>query len=125
MKKKVIIVVPTIREESLQRFMYEWRDEFFAHKKFSVHLIIVEDNPQKTFKIKKIKNITHYCWEDIEKDLKKDSWIIPRRSDCIRSYGYWKAYQYKPDMIVTLDDDCYPLKNYQKDTNQEGFLESH
>ena len=126
MKIKIVIVVPTIRENSIKRFIKEWDNEFFKNKRFKVSLILVEDNPTKTFNIKNKKEIIHYCWSDIEKDLKNDSWIIPRRTDCVRSYGYWKAFQLKPDMIITLDDDCYPLKNYDSNfTNTENFLEGH
>lgn len=124
-KNKVVIVVPTIRKESFDRFLNEWKDEFFKNKKFTVYLIVVEDNHQKTFALEKNPNIFHFCWEDIEKDLKKDSWIIPRRSDCVRSYGYLKAYQMKPDMIITLDDDCYPLEKYKKTNLEKRFIETH
>lgn len=129
MKIKVSIVVPTIREESIEKFLEEWEGEFFGDSEFSVHLIIVEDNPKKQFRIKKNESISHYAWQDIEEDLAKDSWIIPRRSDCIRSYGYWKAWLQKPDMIVTLDDDCYPLGHYYREPQdsilRQGFLKTH
>ena len=38
----------------------------------------------------------------------------------MRSYGYYKAHQAEPDMIVTLDDDCYPLEE-----GGRGFLDKH
>jgi len=61
-----------------------------------------------TFRLTQYPNVTHVAWEDIDRDLGEVSWIIPRRTDCIRSYGYLKAYQEFPDMVLTLDDDCYP-----------------
>lgn len=128
MKTKVSVVVPTIREESIKKFLKEWKEEFFADTEFSVQLIIIEDNPKKQFRIKKNESISHYAWQDIEKDLAKDSWIIPRRSDCIRSYGYWKAWLQKPDMIVTMDDDCYPIDHYYRETEDsinQQFLKTH
>lgn len=129
MRTKVSVVVPTIREDSINKFLEEWEDEFFRNGEFSVHLIIVEDNSKKQFRIKKNEFISHYVWQNIEEDLAQDSWIIPRRSDCIRSYGYWKAWLRKPDMIVTLDDDCYPLVHYyperQGAISQQGFLKTH
>jgi len=128
MKIKVAVVVPTIREESIKKFLKEWKREFFENNEFEVKVIIVEDNPQKKFQIKEEKLIFHYDWQDIENDLSNNSWIIPRRTDCIRSYGYWKAWLIKPDMIVTLDDDCYPLKNYYHEKisgKQLGFLKTH
>lgn len=93
----VVIVVPTIREQSIKEFLDRW--------KFTCPVIVVEDNPEATFDI---SGVTHYSWEDIEKDLGSLSWIIPRRTDCIRSYGYYKAWQTGADYIITLDDDCYP-----------------
>jgi hypothetical protein len=125
-KPRAIIVVPTIRESSIQRFLAEWHNEFFKNTKFDVRLIIVEDNPQKTFDLGTYKNIIHYSWKDIEQDLGSKSWIIPRRTDCVRSYGYWKAYGMKPDMIITLDDDCYPIQAYHKKSwNKKGLIENH
>lgn len=70
---------------------------------------IIEDNPKKTFKLG-IDNIKHYAWDDIDKDLGDKSWIIPRRTDCIRSYGFLKAYKDGCDVIISLDDDCYPTQ---------------
>lgn len=107
-----IIVVPTIRESCIQDFLEAWCEEFA-----SAHILVVEDNPTRMFDLSGHSNVTHFSWEDIEQDLEQDSWIIPRRTDCIRSYGYYKAYQDRPDMIVTLDDDCYPT--------EEGFLARH
>lgn len=123
--KKVSIVVPTIREESLTRFLEEWSNIFFENKEFDINLIIVEDNPKKTFSIKKNPKVSHLCWEDIEADLSEKSWIIPRRTDCVRSYGYWKAYQQKPGMILTLDDDCYPIENYMDIRSDQNLVLQH
>lgn len=99
---KAVIVVPTIRETLFAEFMSAWGDEFRNH-----HIIVVEDNPAKTFKIEG-DNVTHYSHHEIDINLISDSWIIPRRTPCVRSYGIYKAWQMKPDMIVTMDDDCFP-----------------
>lgn len=99
---KIVIVVPTIRAERIQDWLEKWSGELK-----NAHIIIVEDNPHKTFKIDQ-ENVTHYAWNDIDQDLKENAWIIPRRTAAVRSYGFYKAYQLKPDMIITLDDDCYP-----------------
>ncbi len=121
---KISVVVPTIRENSIRRFIGEWEEVF---DKYKINLIIIEDNPIKSFEINKNLKfpIFHYSWEDIEKDLGKDSWIIPRRTSAIKSYGFWKAYQMKSDMIIALDDDCYPLENYIKNFNKNNFIKSH
>lgn len=124
-KNKVAVVIPTIRESSFNRFLEEWKEELLDNKKFDVRLIVIEDNPSKTFLIKEHKNISHYSWKDIETELKKDSWIIPRRTDCVRSYGYFKAYQMNPDIIITLDDDCYPLYKYLPNEPKLNFIDEH
>ncbi len=99
---KAAIVVPTIREPSIVRFLEAWQDEFAGHS-----VIVVEDNPERTFQISG-KNVTHYSWAEIEDSLKDKAWIIPRRTDCVRSFGYYVASKGNFDMLVTLDDDCYP-----------------
>lgn len=115
--KKVAIVVPTIREKSINQFLEEWG--LILKEK----LYIVEDNPEKTFKLKKatpIQEFEHYSWKDIDKELGKDSWIIPRKTDCVRSFGIYKAYKDGADYIITLDDDCYPYMG-----NTETFFDDH
>ena len=102
---RATIVVPTIREQSIHRFLEQWASEFSGHR-----VIIVEDNPEKTFSLPAW--VEHYCWEDIDGRLEDLAWIIPRRSDCVRSFGYYMAAQEPCDFVVTLDDDCYPEDGY-------------
>src|SRR3972149_7282744 len=86
MDKKVTVVVPTIREDCISTFLKQWEKELSE-----CNIIIVEDNPAKSFGLLDIKNLAHYAWDDIDKDLGKDSWIIPRKTDCVRSYGFLRA----------------------------------
>lgn len=108
---RAAIVVPTIREKLIVSFVQAWKDAFSNHL-----VIVIEDNPERTFDVS-LPNVQHYCWLDIDKELGRDSWIIPRRTDCVRSYGYFKAFTAGVDLIVTLDDDCYPLG--------DRFIERH
>jgi reversibly glycosylated polypeptide len=112
---KTTIVVPTIRENCIRDFLDAWKKEF-VH----AHVIVVEDNPTRTFDLGGLPNVSHYSWEDIDRELGDVAWIIPRRTDTVRSYGYYKAYFDRPDMIVTLDDDCYPTG-----ARGEAFLQTH
>lgn len=105
MSPQATIVIPTIREPSIRRFLEQWESEFRSHR-----VIVVEDNPQKTFPLPNW--VEHYCWEDIDAQLKDRAWIIPRRSDCVRSFGYYLATKTACDFVVTLDDDCYPEASY-------------
>jgi hypothetical protein len=111
----VAIVIPTIREEALRRFLELWRAEFEGHR-----VIVVEDNPQRSFEISEFA-VEHYSWTEIDRELGAQRWIIPRRTDCVRSFGYYKAVQGGADAIITLDDDCYPLVN----GSTMGFVEKH
>lgn len=98
---KVAMVVPTVRETSIQRFFQEWEP-------FPWDLtIIVEDQPSPTYQLP--AGVAHFTWQDIEDNLGADQWIISRRSSAIRCFGFWKAWQAGADVIATLDDDCYPL----------------
>lgn len=106
-----VIVVPTIREESIQRFLDLWKAEFADQV-----VIVVEDNPEKTFDLGSSK-VIHYSWREVDAEMGDDADLIPRRSDGVRSFGFLKALDHDPDMIVTLDDDCYP--------DDDRFLETH
>ncbi len=106
MVKKVattFLVIPTIRE---LKFLSGWKDAFI-----NCHLIIVEDRNFSEIPTPKQKflSIRHYNRSDIDQEFGKKSWIFSRRNAGIRSYGFWKAYQSGADIIITLDDDCYPI----------------
>lgn len=59
----------------------------------------------------------HFSWVDIKKDFGKNEWIFSRQNAGIRSYGFWKAYALGADVIITLDDDCFPA--------EENFVSKH
>lgn len=104
--KEVTIVIPTIRKKSFEEFMMMWGAIFVGCR-----VIVVEDNPSKSMiGIEKIWPLSeYYCWEDIDKELGKDSWIISRRNSGVRAFGFIKALQHKDvKYIISLDDDCYP-----------------
>lgn len=96
---EVVLVVPTIRENCLYDFLERWK----GINKIA-DIMIMEDNPRKTFILDEVNY--HYSWEDIRADGLDE--LIPRRSDCVRSYAYFKAWSHEYKYIMTLDDDCYP-----------------
>lgn len=110
-KIKTALVIPSIRNVD---FLRAWK-----HKLSNCHLMVVEDGRSPTIKIptKSFASITHYTWSDIEKDLGKNGWIISRHNAGIRCYGFLKAYQMGADVIITIDDDCYPAS--------DDFVETH
>jgi hypothetical protein len=101
------LVVPSIREDSLKRFIREWEPTGLFDR---VDLIIMEDNSQKSFETPAAAKL-HLCWEDI--DNHDWGWIIPRRSDTVRSYAYWRAWSDGYDYLMSFDDDVYPEPGYE------------
>jgi hypothetical protein len=55
------------------------------------------------------RTITHLSWVDLRHDFGQNEWIFSRQNAGIRSYGFWKAYQAGADIVITIDDDCYPV----------------
>lgn len=107
-RKDTALVVPSIRKDSFERFVKEWSATGLFDR---VDLILMEDNPEKTF-VCDVEGATHLCWEDIDEN--EWSWIIPRRSDTVRSYAYWYAWKSGYEYLMTLDDDCYPSEGYEQ-----------
>lgn len=96
----------------------EWRDP-------SIRVIIVEDKPKVDVELGNFDNVTLYSHTDIKKDLGKDSWIIPKHGSACRSYGYYKAWQLKPEFILTVDNDCYPEKDKYWVSGHEDALKQN
>ena len=48
-----------------------------------------------------------FSWAEIDA-IVPDPSIISRQDSAIRSFGFWHAWRTGADVIVTLDDDCYP-----------------
>lgn len=110
-RTKVSLVIPTIRDLN---FLKAWGSEFK-----NCDLIVVEDHEEIEVHIPSTKFLTieHYTRNDIDKEFGEESWIFSRKNAGIRSYGFWKAYKKGADVIVTLDDDCYPVNS--------GFISQH
>lgn len=106
MNSDTTLVIPSIRKDSFERFVREWTPTGLFDR---VDLILVEDNPTKTFSMD-VKNSQHFSWEDIDKN--SWGWIVPRRSDTVRSFGYYQAFLQGYKYLMTLDDDCYPNPDY-------------
>lgn len=102
---KIALVIPTIRDLS---FLIAWKKAFA-----DCDLIIIEDRPEKSIKLPhtQFASIHHYSWTDIHQEFGKNEWIFSRKNAGIRSYGFLKAWQLQVDLVVTLDDDCYPVGN--------------
>lgn len=123
----------------MRDFINRWESiGLFDH----VDLIVMEDNPEPTFELAgcflaskpmptqlvsfSMPSFLHLSWKDIESDLGASSWIIPRRSDTVRSYAYFRAWKLGYKFIMTLDDDCYPTTREDGVVyDGEGFVAEH
>jgi hypothetical protein len=90
-----VLVVPSIRANCLDDFINAWTREH-VDLDTRVDLILVEDNPNRTPEMQKSfarwrSRGFHVSWEQIDEVMKGQLWIIPRRSDCVRSFGYLMA----------------------------------
>jgi len=120
-KIKIGICIPTIREDCLKKFLELWQPQFDLE---NVCFYITEDSERKQINYKHLfreyekAHHKEYSHKEIAEDLGRNSWIICKKNSSHREYGYYKAWQDNCDMIVTLDDDCYPIEDIK-------FLEGH
>lgn len=104
------VVVPTNRPEKFKEFYIAWQSLFRKHK---VRLVIVEDGEEYS-NLGEIQNYAHLNWSDVPE-------FIPRKTDMIRSWGFWFVYDNKlADYVLTLDDDVLPI-NDLFEIYEEGF----
>lgn len=99
---KKVLVIPSNRGDRLKEFFDAWCAPMGDWDR----VIVIEDNPYRTFDLP--PSCDHYSWEEIEATLGDSAWIISRRDSAIRCFGFLMAYRGGADLIVTLDDDCYP-----------------
>lgn len=102
----LVVVIPTIREAQCLEFLEAWKH--FFRVIFVDKVIVIEDSPTKTFKLPEYPIVLeHYSHKEIDELLKENAWIIPRKTDCIRSFGFYLAYKHGYN-VYTLDDDVRP-----------------
>jgi hypothetical protein len=103
---KWTVIVPSNRPEEMQKFLHAWASIFFKH---NIKLVIMWDLPEIPANINDHfgEETTFLCWKDVE-----DSGLsyIPRKTDMIRSFAFWWAYNNTDaKYFLTLDDDVRPL----------------
>ena len=93
----IAIVVPTIRNECLEKFLGGWDSLITKH---NVTMVIVRDGDNPT--------INNQLASDL---MGKDYELIFNKNDGVRNAGFWYISKYLPevDTIITLDDDVLPL----------------
>ena len=99
---KIFLVIPTIRD---LRFLKSWKNKFSQ-----CHLIVIEDKNDCDVEVssQKFASVNIYTRSDIKKEFGSNSWIFSRKNAGIRTYGFYKAHKLGADIIITIDDDCYP-----------------
>lgn len=110
MNEKVTCLVAINNEKSFREFHKAWKEELKE-----VQLLVIENNAGQTFECRS-ENTTHLSWVDIDRDLGKNYWIIPRNSSSILSYGCYKAAA-NADIIIILDENARP--------EGEGVIKEH
>jgi hypothetical protein len=114
-KMRTAVVIPTNRESKIKEFLTAWEEELRG-----TTIVVIEDNASKTFNLPSY--VWHFAWDSIDRDLGEHAWIIPRRTSCIRSYGFWKLKTNNLDMIITMDDDVIPSPGC---TPYDPFITTH
>jgi hypothetical protein len=98
------LVVPSCRETALQDFLAAWYP-FPWDRTY-----VVWDGENKP---KLDYDLVIYNWKDLDlAEQKCGRNIFARRDASIRCYGLLMAYKAGADVILTLDDDCYPTESY-------------
>ena len=110
MTEKVTCIVAINNEKSFRGFIEAWKDELK-----DIKLMVIENNAGQTFECR-TENTDHYSWVDIDRDLGKHYWIIPRNLSSILSYGCYKS-SLESDIIILLDENSRP--------GSPGVIEQH
>ena len=118
------VCIPTVRVEAIVRFMEQWAESFqhSLDSGFQIFVFVHEDAPTAQAYIADISSATvrHTCHTDLESELLEKQWIIPRGSGACRSFPMYLAWKAGCEFIITLDDDCFPLKE-----DSTIFFEEH
>jgi hypothetical protein len=104
-KATVVAVVASNRERCLQDFLSAWTPAPWDET------IVVEDGPGRSMAIDGVRerSIHHFSWAEIAGDADViDPTTFSRRASAIKMYGFWAAVRLGADVVITLDDDCFP-----------------
>lgn len=114
MKPRTALVVPTNRPDCLARFRARWEGAGWDD------VVVVYDGPRGECRVE-WPGARVYCWEDYAGLCGDRSWIFTRRDSACRSFGFLRAVDRGAEVVITLDDDCYPSEPW----GAGGFVPAH
>lgn len=101
---KIVCVVPSIRPERLAEFRKAWRPLFEKH---GVLLVTVLDGEEPLVMFREAGGKAELIirpWTESGTDKS----LFCRRTDAVRNLGFVEAARFKPDVVLTMDDDVAP-----------------
>jgi len=125
---KIGFVFVTCRPETILDVITAYVDNAIQFKqKFDI--ILMEDSLEEPREklIREIKYLAvnnmdtkafYYTHASAKEDLGEDAYIFPHKAGACRGYGLLKAYEMGYDVILTIDDDVWPIDG-------ENFVGKH
>lgn len=99
-KKRIAIIVPTIREDRIEAFKKAWADQIALH---DAELVVVHDGDVQCVEWKDKK----FTPQEIMG--KKYLYLISKKTDACRNLGFAFVEKYMfTDVYISLDDDVLP-----------------
>lgn len=101
------LVVPTNSPRRLAEFLEAWSPWPWDR------IVVVQDAPSVDLDLPEAlaepaaERLEVFSWAEIDAMLDRPE-TISRRDSAIRSFGFWRAWARGAEIILTLDDDCFP-----------------
>lgn len=108
------VVVPSIRPGGFSEFLRAWTPLFEKH---NVRLYVVWDLEDPPARDVGEYPFAEWCWRGIPD-------FIPRQTDMIRSWGFYRAWLDDCEYILSLDDDVRPAGDIFE-RYEEEFVKPH
>lgn len=111
---KIAVVVPTIRPHDKAIFETKWIELFIKHycTVFYIHDGETPEVEQKIYfdKIKSGGKISTTTFFQLSEFILEVQELIYKKNDGVRNLGFLMAAARDYEVIITLDDDCYPIE---------------
>lgn len=107
----IVCVTPTIRPDCHAKFVAAWGPLFREH---DVTLVTVWDGDDPVAKVCHepwVPDPTHTSFMKRSDLGERERRTVCRHTDGCRNLGFLVAADLDPDFVLTLDDDCYPVRD--------------